>query len=334
MFYRGHHLISAGDLDRSDLIKIFRKTAGVRRATEDWRTRRTLRSKLLNQDGSPCVVRLLFYEPSSRTANSFREAIVSMGGDARTDMFVKYTSSVAKGEGIADTMMLNGLYNTGGFVIRHDGSEPDALKRAADAVEAYGYKAFVINAGEGNKEHPTQMVIDLFTVWDHFGELMESGRLTYAFVGDIQDSRTIHSDIMALEQFGGTIFGVSFADNNVPQGFNGSVPVHKVESWQEIADQVDVWYFTRLQKERKGDTHEVSPEREAEYVRRFGVNNAFLERIRPGAIIMHPLPRGAEIPWEYPALRDPRIVINEQVRNGYLSRMVLLEMLFNAQTSS
>ncbi|MEK7576152.1 MAG: hypothetical protein AAB482_00490 [Patescibacteria group bacterium] len=336
MFYKKKHIISARHFSREDLITAFRKSDYIREMMTSSLGRRQLAETLKHSDGRPWRAKIMFDEPSTRTMESFLEACDTLGAKWRTNTNMKQTSSMAKGESLEDTVDMSALYGYDVLIFRHDGREKNAMRRAADTMEAYGHPTSIISAGEGNVEHPTQMVLDLYTVWREFGDEMEHGKLTYAFVGDIADSRTIHSDIIALRNFGGTVFTVSSRDNNLPKKilhYRGKSPVQlsvtKMESWEEIASEVDVWYFTRLQHERKSAPP--NPEFEKQYITAYGVNDHFLSEIRRSAIIMHPLPRGGEISGKYPSLADSRIVYRKQVYNGWICRMALLSLLREAR---
>lgn len=335
MFYKQRHIISARHFSRDDLLAVFARSDEIAQKLTTSLGRHEL-SGVLRRDGVPLRAEIMFDEPSTRTMRSFREACDTLGAKWRTDTDMRVTSSVAKGESWEDTVDMAAAYGSDFLIIRHDGREPHAMKRAADTIEAYGHKASVISAGEGNIEHPTQMILDLYTAWRLFGDRMECGELTYAFVGDIADSRTIHSNIIALRKFGGRVYTVSSHDNDLPRkilrsckGSAEGLEVKKVESWEAIVDEVDVWYFTRLQRERKAA--EPDQEFERRYVEAYGVNDRFLSKIAKGSIIMHPLPRGREIPGKYPPLDDERIVYRQQVFNGWIARMALLSLLREAR---
>lgn len=297
------------------------------------RGRRELAEILKHSDGRPWRVKIMFDEPSTRTMESFLEACDALGAKWRVNTNVKQTSSIAKGESLEDTVLMSATYGYDVIIFRHDGREPNAMKRAADTMEAYKLPTSIISAGEGNIEHPTQMVLDLYTVWRIFGDRMEQGKLTYAFVGDIADSRTIHSNIIALRHFGGKVYAVSSHDNNLPEEilqYSNDLNMTKIEDWKPVAREVDVWYFTRLQRERKSGPPDADFERQ--YVERYGATDIFRSSISHDAIIMHPLPRGNEIPGRYPPLDDDRIIYDEQVYNGWITRMALLTMLAEART--
>jgi len=329
MFYRERHFISAQDATREGLITLFKRSRKIKNRLKTSNGRRKLATELFREDNSPHIVKIAFWGPSSRTFDSFLEAVRRLGGEPRENMHMEIVSSVAKGETIEDVILMNLMYEYDALVIRHDGSEPNALRRAADTIEAYGKETPIVSAGEGNREHPTQMVLDLFTVWERRRPEFEEGKLTWAFVGDLSESRTIHSAIIALRNFGGCVYLVSFPENNVPdwvyQAVDGKFDIIKMESWEKIAPKVDVWYFTRLQKNLR--TREVDPEYERLYVERYGANEEFLRAIDKNALILHPLPHGPEIPWVHAPLYDERVIYDDQMYNGLITRMALFTLI-------
>lgn len=332
MFYNGRHIISARDFDRGDLLSVFQRTADIEKKMKTPHGRRELGVVLKHSDGAPWRVKVMFDEPSTRTMDSFREACKALGADCTVTTNMKATSSRAKGESWEDTVLMSAIYGYNCLVIRHDGTEPHAMRRAADTLKAYGFEASVINAGEGNIEHPTQMVLDLYTMWAYRRERFEAGKLVCAFVGDLADSRTIHSNLLALRHFGGKAYLVSFPDNNVPDSIlqeTDGITVEKVECWDQIAGEVNFWYFTRLQKERRSVQPDADFERR--YSECYGATERFWRAIHPDAFVMHPLPRGPEIPGKFPPLGEPRIVYHKQVYYGWMTRMALFSLLHEAR---
>ncbi|MDA1334782.1 MAG: hypothetical protein O2794_02060 [bacterium] len=328
------HIVSAGDFTHRDLIEIFEKTAYIKGAMKSPLGKRQLGEVLKHDDSSPYRVKLHFDEPSTRTHDSFLEAVDFLGGKWRSNTHAEKTSSRAKGESYEDTILMALRYDYDICILRHEGSEPNVMRRAVETVEAYGYKTSIISAGEGNIEHPTQMLLDLYTIWERRRKVFESGGLVWAFVGDLPHSRTIKSDILALRHFGGRVYVVSFPDYNLPQDILDAVrldlEVIKVDNWQEIAGEVDVWYFTRLQKERRKKKPDLKFEKE--YVTRYGATLEFRKAIKSDTLITHPLPRGLEIPGRFPPLEDDRIIIDDQVYNGWMTRMAFLSLIAKARS--
>lgn len=261
------------------------------------------------------IMASLFYEPSTRTRFSFESAMLRLGGSVITTENAREFSSAAKGESLADsTRIMNGYADV--IVMRHN--EAGSAARAADIS-----RIPVINAGDGAGQHPTQALLDMYTIVDAFPA---ANHLKIAMVGDLRYGRTVRSLAYLLTKY-----------ENVDICFV-SPPVCKMEadikayldknnvSWREETDldrvvpEVDCVYMTRIQKERFHD-----PE---DYRAAAGRYILTLERVRtmkPGAIIMHPLPRVDEIPKEVDD--DPRARYFQQAMNGLYIRMALLVLL-------
>lgn len=257
------------------------------------------------------ILATLFYEPSTRTRLSFETAMLRLGGKILT-VADPQTSSVAKGESLADTVRTVGSF-ADAIVIRHP--------REGAALLAARYSPVpVINGGDGAREHPTQTLTDLYTIRAYKGALAD---LTIAFCGDLRYGRTVHSLIRALSRYPRKRFLlVSPEELRLPEPLRREVEdqgavVQEMERMEEALPETDVLYMTRVQKERffneedylrLRDFYILTPER--------------LKALKPGAIIMHPLPRVTEI--TYAVDTDPRAVYFQQVRYGVYVRMALL----------
>ena len=284
----------------------------------------------------------MFFEPSTRTHDGFHNAIVFLGGSVQTTPRPDKFSSVAKGETLHATM--HSLWASGFscVIVRHDGAgdEEFPLRAMADVASNCGYDIAVINAGDGNKEHPTQMLLDLYTIWRLKREALENGRLTIALVGDVQNSRTIHSLALALAGYPGVrVVLIKPDDEHLPSDIaehiahNGNLIIDAFPSVQNCpAGVVAVWYFTRYQAERRDPNRARISGAAKHYGRIFGLNEPLLKEMRKDAIIMHPLPHGPEFP-DGLAENDPRCVHIQQMRNGLLTRMALLAQILNPAVS-
>jgi aspartate carbamoyltransferase len=256
----------------------------------------------------------LFYEPSTRTSCSFQVAAYKLGCKV-INITDKY-SSVEKGETLEDTIKTLNYYGDV-IVLRHP--EKSAIERAQSVS-----KIPIINAGNGNGEHPTQALLDIYTIYD---ELLKHNikvgddYITVTFVGDLKNSRTAHSLIKILKniRFVQLIF-VS------PPGLelHGEDAITNMDL-REAIGITDILYVTRIQKER------FSCEKEyrdiVDNYDDFRVTPQLLKYAKPEAIIMHPLPRGDELSVSVDS--DPRAVYFKQVENGVYMRMAILESLFN-----
>jgi aspartate carbamoyltransferase catalytic subunit len=262
------------------------------------------------------VMASLFYEPSTRTRLSFEAAMLRLGGGVVGTESAGEFSSVAKGETLEDTVrIISGYCDV--LVIRHH--EVGASRRAA-AVSSVP----VINAGDGPGQHPTQALLDLYTILKERGAI---DGLRIAMVGDLANGRTVRSLSYLLSKYEGVEL-TFVAPPAVSMGRD--IKAHldqRGTSWRETEDldavlpTVDVVYQTRIQKERFEGRME-------EYRRVAGVylvDRHTLELMRPDAILMHPLPRVGEISEEVDA--DPRAAYFRQARNGLFIRMALLQIL-------
>src|SRR5258706_12087498 len=259
----------------------------------------------------------LFYEPSTRTRLSFEAAMLRLGGGTMGTDNAREFSSAAKGETLEDTIRIVSGY-ADVIVLRHHGE--GAARRAA-AVSLVP----VINAGDGKGQHPTQALLDLYTIRDEIGHV---DGIKIAMVGDLANGRTVRSLTYLLSKFRDTqVWFVAPPQVAMRDDIKAHLDEHHVP-WTETRDlaavlpQVDVVYQTRIQKERFTD--------EAAYNEVKGVYRIDAEALslmRREAIVMHPLPRVDEIAPEVDA--DPRAAYFRQARNGLFIRMALLDWLIS-----
>src|SRR5438093_8599432 len=274
-----HHVIEAQQFDLPTLDELFKVTEKM--------------EKLVAEGGvldyQKCVMATLFYEPSTRTRFSFETAMHRLGGRVISTENAAEFSSVAKGETLEDTIrVMNGYADV--IVMRH--YEVGAAKRAA-AVS----RIPVINAGDGVGQHPTQALLDLYTIRKEIGAIEG---LRIAMVGDLAQGRTVRSLAYLLSKFRDIkIYFVAPPLLKMKPDILDHLREHGVWFTEEtvldkVLREIDVVYQTRIQKERFGD-------RVADYEQCRGVyviNQATLALLKPGAIIMHPLPRLDEISME------------------------------------
>ena len=251
-----------------------------------------------------------FYEPSTRTRTSFEMAAKRLSADT---MSLSATgSSVVKGETLVDTARNLQAMNPDLIVLRHPASgAPQLLAREV--------KACVINAGDGIHEHPTQALLDLYTIREKKGRIEG---LDVAIIGDIAHSRVARSNIIGLRKMGARVT-VSGPPTMMPYQAE-SLGVRVVHDPAEAVRDKDVVMMLRIQLERQSRVQFPSLR---EYATHFGLNRERLKRAKPDAIIMHPGPmnRGVEIASE--VADGPYSVILEQVANGVAVRMALLYLL-------
>ncbi len=291
------HLISIGDLARDDverLLTLAKTFAGT--LDRDVKKLPTLRGR---------TVVNLFYESSTRTSSSFELAAKRLSADV---MSIKASgSAVDKGESLKDTALTIGCYDPDVIVIRHP--EIGAPNLVARFTEAH-----VVNAGDGKHQHPTQALLDLYTIVEELGRVEG---LHVAIVGDVLHSRVARSDVQALLLMGAHVTLVG-PPPLIPRGIEamGCGVSHDIGAIKEA----DVVYVLRMQKERMLAGANYVPSLR-EYTARWGVTP---ERIRPGQKVMHPGPmnRGVEIDGAVADMADA--LIERQVRSGLAVRMAVL----------
>lgn len=319
------HVLTAKDFSFIQMLELFRTTATMKTMYQNPAHRAALRH-LLVRDGVPLFFRILS-DPSTRTLASFEDAIRALGGTFSTGILE--FSSKAKGEthrSIARCI----APRCDGIIIRDDHDEY-AAQHMRDTVEDYGLATSIICAGSGDREHPTQMLIDLFTIWERAEEKFVNGALVYALVGDLHSSRTIHSLLLGISEFGGVIFLVGPPEENIPPWIYQEIEkrrplsISRVINPMEIADMIDFWYFTRLQDNLK--FRAVSPQEKQHYAQKYGVEDTLRARMRNNAWILHPLPHGEEYPEKIDMI-DPRFIHFHQADNGFFMRMALLKKIF------
>ncbi len=250
----------------------------------------------------------LFYEDSTRTRLSFETAAKRLSADTMT--FSVSTSSVKKGESLLDTVQTIEAMGIDAIVVRHGAS-------GAPQQVAQWSNASVINAGDGRHEHPTQALLDAFTLRKHRGPSLAG--LKMVIVGDIRNSRVARSDIKIFSALGVQITLVG-PKTLMPNSIVGW-PVTVSHDLDEALIEADVVYLLRIQHERIGDALFPSLR---EYTARWGLTAERAARLKPDALVMHPGPmnRGIEIANE--VADSPRSLVTEQVANGVAVRMAVL----------
>ncbi len=258
------------------------------------------------------IITNLFFENSTRTRTTFELAAKLLSADVIN--FNVNVSATAKGETLLDTLRNIEAMHSDMFVVRHQasGAAHFIARHAAPGVS-------VINAGDGRHAHPTQAMLDMFTIRRHKGDFTP---LRVAIVGDIQHSRVARSQIMALNILGVSEVRVIAPRTLLPAEVR-SLGVHVYHDLEQGLEDVDVIIMLRLQKERM--EHALLPS-EHEYFQLYGLTEARLKKARPDAIVMHPGPinRGVEIASE--VADGPRSVILQQVSYGIAVRMAVMSM--------
>lgn len=256
------------------------------------------------------TVAMLFFEDSTRTRVSFETAAKRLSAD--TLSFSVSSSSVKKGETLRDTALTLQAMRIDAIVVRHASSgAPWQLARWLDCS--------VINAGDGWHEHPTQALLDCYTLRRHFGSLQG---LRIAIVGDVKHSRVARSNAWAFAALGAEVTLVA-PRTLLPPSLAGW-PVQSTEDLDSVLGRVDVVYLLRMQRERQGEN--LVPTLR-EYTARFGLTRERADRLADAAVVLHPGPmnRGVEIAPE--VADQPRCLVLDQVANGVTVRMAVLYKL-------
>ncbi|NHZ72748.1 MAG: aspartate carbamoyltransferase [Aquificales bacterium] len=257
------------------------------------------------------VLAALFYEPSTRTSSSFIAAMERLGGSViPITQGVKF-SSVSKGETLADTVRTLEQY-ADAIVLRHP--EIGSAKLAADYASVP-----ILNAGDGAGEHPTQALLDLFTIREELGHV---DGLKIAMVGDLKYGRTVQSLTKLLLHFDVSLRYVSpeilrLPLNTMNHVIDAGLNVRETHDVADVIENADVLYVTRVQKERFSDLAQYE-----EVKNYYEITTDLMEKAKEKMIVMHPLPRVGEI--HYSVDDDPRAAYFRQVQNGMYIRMALL----------
>ena len=310
------HLLSIADLSKQDALGILATARELASITDGPNKKLpTLRGKTIVN---------LFFEDSTRTRISFETAAKRLSADVIN--FSAKGSSVSKGESLKDTAQTLQAMGADAVVIRHGSS--GAAKRLADTK---WISATVINAGDGTHEHPTQALLDAYTIKQHLrAEQDDLTGLNVVIVGDILHSRVARSNVLLLTKLGAQVTLVA-PPTLLPVGVS-QWPVNISYNLDEVLPSCDVVMMLRIQQERMHDSFFPT---EREYSRRYGLNSTRLKSLKPTAIVMHPGPmnRGLEISAE--SADDIKSVVIDQVKNGVSIRMaVLYELLGGVSLNS
>lgn len=286
------HILTADYFTKQQIDKIFFHANAIKEYP-----------KWFNQKLTGKVLGSLFFEPSTRTRWSFEAAMLKLGGNCLTESQAKENSSIKKGESLEDTLKTCSQY-TDVLVVRHPKS--DLISQAAKYSNVP-----VINGGDGCNEHPTQALLDLYTITQHFQTL---NNLSILFTGDLVYSRTIRSLVKLLPKGIRIIKAVCNETHSQEDGL--IIPEEEIVSY---LPHIDIIYMTRNQSERQSEGYKASS---------FILTNEMANRMKNDAIIMHPLPRNNEIDKKVDENHRAKYFL--QAKNGLWVRMGLLyEMLRN-----
>ena len=301
-----HNLLGLHDLDKAEIELILETAKSFKEISQrDVKKVPTLRGK---------TVAMLFFEPSTRTRVSFELAAKRLSADIIS--IAPSNSSVSKGESILDTARNLEAMNVDMMVVRHSSS-------GVPKILAQALKASIINAGDGCRAHPTQALLDIFTIKEKLGRIEG---LQVTIVGDILHSRVARSNIWGLTTLGAkvTVCGPSTL---MPMGIEklGVKVSHDLEACIKESDALMV---LRLQKERQQDKFFPSLR---EYIRKFGVNTERLKHAKKSLLVLHPGPTNRGLELSADVADGEHSVILEQVTNGIAIRMAILYLLLGTK---
>ena len=306
----GKDIISLDQFDRKSVEKVFATAAKIKKTP----TKKLL--KILPGK----IIGLMFFEPSTRTFSSNSAAVKRLGGQTVEYQNPLSTSSVVKGETIEDTTKMMEQY-CDAIVMRHP--VVGTLKKVAEVSDVP-----VINAGDGIGEHPTQALLDMFTVFEKHKRL---DNIKGLMVGDLLNGRTVHSIIKCLSIFpNNTLYLLSpkqlrLSDKDLEDAKKRKIKLIEIKSFEEIPADCHFWYWTRVQKERFIDRQEY------EKLKLSFILTKKLVDMKAGknTLLMHPLPRVGEI--ETAVDSDPRAVyLTTEAKNGMYVRMALFSLILKS----
>lgn len=308
--FAGKDIVSLDQFTVADMQKLFAVTDRMKQLA------------ILNEpsrllDG--LLITLLFFEPSSRTFSSFAAAVKRLGGQTLEMQNPETTSSVTKGETFEDTIRVMEAYSNA-IVLRHHIS--GSALQAAQAAEFVP----IVNAGDGNNEHPTQTLLDMYTLYERFGRL---DNLTGLLAGDALNSRTIHSLMRGLSLYkNNTVYVLApqrlrLTRDDVVSLQDRGLRLVEISGVRDIPRDCDFWYWTRVQKERFGSAEEYQKAQSEIVVATPQLLNKYAQK---EMILMDPLPRVGSVDPAVDA--DERAVyLRSQIRNGLYTRMALLALI-------
>lgn len=298
------HIISIGDLSRDELELIVSTAKALKQ---------TPRPELLKNK----IIASCFFEASTRTRLSFETAVQRLGGSVIGFDSGGNTSLAQKGETLADSVKVISSYSDA-FFMRHPKEGSARLASEFSSVP-------VINGGDGSNQHPTQTLLDLFTIYETQGTLEG---LTVAFVGDLKYGRTVHSLAQALSLFRCRFHFVSpdalaMPDYLCEELTEAGIEFHQHDRIEDVLGDLDILYMTRVQKERF-DEHEYQHMKS-----RYVLSASMLPGIKPNLKILHPLPRVDEISTDVDS--TPHAYYFQQAENGVYARQALLALVLCEQ---
>ncbi len=291
-------LVSINDFSKEEIMDLLEKA----RSFEENPNRRVLEGK---------VIATLFFEPSTRTRLSFETAVNRLGGRI-IGFSDAATSSSSKGESLKDTIMMVSNY-VDLIIMRH---HLEGAARYASEVSSVP----IINAGDGANQHPTQTMLDLYSIYKTQGTLEN---LNITMVGDLKYGRTVHSLLQAMSHFNPTFHFVAPDELKMPQEYKIFCDEHNIPYYEhrdfseEVINQADILYMTRVQRERFTDLVEYERVKDV-YI----LHNSMLANSKPNLRVLHPLPRVNEIAYDVDD--NPKAYYFQQAKNGLFARQAII----------
>ena len=294
-------IISMNDMSKEEILEILEIAEKIEKTSEE--------EKLNFLKGK--IIATLFFEPSTRTKMSFESAAFRLGAQV-LQLPPLEQSSVKKGESFSDTIRMVESYSDV-IVVRHPN---DGAARLASITS----KKPVINAGDGSNQHPSQTLLDLYTIKEEKGTL---SNLSIAFVGDLKYGRTVHSLVKALTHFNPTIYFVSPKILQMPAYLiddldKNNIKYEILEDFRDCLDKIDVFYMTRIQKERFPDIEDYQKVKGVYVINKENI----LGKCKEDMIILHPLPRVDEISTDLDETKHA--LYFKQAKNGIPVRQAMM----------
>ena len=291
-------LVSINDFNKEEIMDLLKKA----KSFEENPNRRVLEGK---------VIATLFFEPSTRTRLSFETAVNRLGGRI-IGFSDAATSSSSKGESLKDTIIMVSNY-VDLIIMRH---HLEGAARYASEVSSVP----IINAGDGANQHPTQTMLDLYSIYKTQGTLEN---LNITMVGDLKYGRTVHSLLQAMSHFNPTFHWVAPDELKMPQEYKIFCEEHNIPYYEhrdfseEVINQADILYMTRVQRERFTDLVEYERVKDV-YI----LHNSMLANSKPNLRVLHPLPRVNEIAYDVD--ENPKAYYFQQAKNGLYARQAII----------
>ncbi len=297
MDFKGQHILEAKQFDKEGLLALFEEARKM--------------EEIVKNGGSDLmkgkVLATLFFEPSTRTRFSFETAMHRLGGSVISNFDMARTSSLKKQETLEDTgKTVSQMADA--IAMRHP--EPGSVAKLASTSDVP-----VFNAGDGAHDHPTQGLLDVYTIWREKGGL---DGITIGMVGDLKYGRVVHAECEMLSHFDVNFVFVSPEALKMPEGLVKEA--REVEDLKEVIGELDVISMTRIQEERFGSKEEYE-----KYAGSYILDGELMKKAKEDSIVIHPLPRVDEIALEVD--EDPRAKYFDQPKYGVAVRMALLNMV-------